>query len=83
MSIKKHKPTFEESLQRLQNIVSSLEEENLPLEKSIQLYKEGVTLSKTCREQLENAKHEIQLLNADGSFEPFELTETDNIEDFE
>ena len=63
--------TFEERLQRLQEIVAGLESGTLPLEESVSLYKEGLTLSKLCKEQLEKARNEVRLLS-DGEFKPFE-----------
>ena len=67
----KAKMTFEERLQRLQEIVAGLESGTLPLEDSVNLYKEGLTLSKACREQLEQARNEVRLLS-DGEFKPFD-----------
>ena len=71
----KTKMTFEARLQRLQEIVSALESGNLPLEDSVAMYKEGLVLTKSCREQLEKARNEVRLLS-EGEFKPFEL-ETD------
>ena len=81
MTAKKHQPSFEEKLQRLQNIVTSLENTDLPLEKSLQLYKEGILLSKSCREDLEKAQHEVMILTEEHTFEPFEPLDTNSNED--
>ncbi len=83
MTAKKHNPSFEERLQRLQDIVSALENTELPLEQGIQLYKEGIFLSKTCREELEKAQHEITILTEEHTFEPFEISESTYNEDIE
>ncbi len=61
---------FEESLKRLQEIVETLEEGKSSLEESMKLYQEGVKLSKLCQNQLDKAKHDIALLNEDGSTSP-------------
>lgn len=82
-SNKKNEPSFEEGLQRLQEIVTELEDINLPLETSIQLYKEGITLSRLCKTQLEKAQHEVKILNDTGTFEPFELPNIDSIGEIE
>ena len=66
----KAKMTFEERLQRLQEIVAGLESGTLPLEESVRLYKEGLTLSKLCKEQLEKARTEVRLLS-DGELKQF------------
>jgi exodeoxyribonuclease VII small subunit len=63
--------SFEERLQRLQTIVTELENGALPLEDSVGLYKEGAALSAACREQLEHARNEVRLLT-DGEFRPFD-----------
>jgi exodeoxyribonuclease VII small subunit len=56
----KERPSFEEALSRLEEIVQELEDETIPLEKSIELYEEGIKLSKTCTETLEEAELRIQ-----------------------
>ena len=68
--------TFEERLQRLQEIVAGLESGALPLEESVSLYKEGLILSKMCKEQLEKARNEVRLLS-DGEFRPFDAEDSE------
>lgn len=70
MSASKKKETFENQLKRLQAIVAELENSDVPLEKSVALYKEGVELAKACREQLKAAKQEVSILS-EGLFAPF------------
>lgn len=70
------KPDFEQQLTRLQEIVEGLEAGNLPLEKSVALYKEGLQLARSSREQLAKARNEIRIFTEDG-LKPFE-TEDDN-----
>ncbi|HTR99693.1 MAG TPA: exodeoxyribonuclease VII small subunit, partial [Bacteroidota bacterium] len=55
MTAKKKEETFEDSLHRLEEIVQRLEQGDVPLEQAMQLYEEGVTLSKTCAEKLKAA----------------------------
>lgn len=52
-------PTFEENLERLESIVQHLEEGNVDLDKSIQLYEEGVLLSKICMKKLNEAEKKM------------------------
>ena len=66
-------PTFEERLQRLQEVVTALESEKLELEAGVRLYKEGLELSRACREQLDKARNDIRLLTEAGT-EPFDTT---------
>lgn len=69
--------TFEARLTRLQEIVTSLEAGNVPLDTGLTLYKEGMELSTSCRQQLEQARNEIRLLTAQG-LEPFTQEEDEN-----
>ncbi|HET6528415.1 MAG TPA: exodeoxyribonuclease VII small subunit [Balneolaceae bacterium] len=57
---KKEHPAFEEALTRLENIVEELEDESISLEKSIELYEEGIELSKLCTQTLEEAELRIE-----------------------
>lgn len=70
---------FEDSLKKLESIVSRLEEGDLPLEESLKLFEEGVSLSAACKQELDAAEGKVQLLvkQRDGSHkvEPF-LTES-------
>lgn len=74
---KKTAPGFEEQMQRLQAITQELERADLPLEKSVALYKEGRALVKSCRETLEKARLEISLCGDDGEERPFVPSVTD------
>ncbi|MDR2573560.1 MAG: exodeoxyribonuclease VII small subunit [Desulfovibrio sp.] len=63
---------FEEKMARLQDIVSALEADDLPLEKSMSLYKEGLACAHFCKERLEKARHELTVWQ-DGEIRPFAL----------
>ena len=66
---------FEECLQRLEKIVQELEKGDVPLEKSLTLFEEGIQLSSACRKELEQAEGKVEiLLNKNGKLqaEPFE-----------
>lgn len=76
-SSKPAKPdSFEKNLERLDAIVRQLEDADLPLEKALQLYEEGMKLSEVCQRQLHEAEGRIQILmkRAGGKIvaEPFE-----------
>ena len=71
--------SFEKNLERLDGIVRELEDADLPLEKALQLYEEGMKLSEICHKQLEEAEGKVEILTkkAGGkvvaeSFEPGE-----------
>ena len=55
----KKKETFEDALKRMQEISELLESDSVGLEESMQLYEEGVMLSKKCFKQLEEAELKI------------------------
>ena len=48
--------SFEENMKKLSEIVSELEKGDIPLEKSVELYGEGVKLSALCKNQLDMQK---------------------------
>ena len=53
---------FEECLERLERIVQELEKGEVPLEKSLTLFEEGMQLSASCRKQLEDAEGKVEIL---------------------
>ena len=54
---------YEQSIKRLEEIVSKLENGNLALDESLKLYEEGAFLSENCRKMLTEAKLKIQNIN--------------------
>lgn len=73
----KKNPSFEESLQRLEEIVERLEGEEPTLAEAVKLYEEGTALAASCRKELEEAEMTITRLRPTedgGDFEEeFEL----------
>lgn len=63
------KKTFEDALKQLEVIVEELESGDLPLEKAIKRFEQGVRLSKFCSEKLDETEKKITILlkNQDGS----------------
>jgi exodeoxyribonuclease VII small subunit len=53
---------FEDCLQRLEKIVQELEKGDVPLEKSLTLFEDGMQLSATCRKELEEAEGKVEIL---------------------
>ena len=62
MAVNKKTATFEEALERLEEIVTQLESGDCPLEESKKLYEEGVALSGLCNKNLEKARQKIVTL---------------------
>jgi len=54
--------SFEASLDELEKVVKELEGGDLPLERSIELFEKGMSLSETCRKQLEEAETRVEML---------------------
>ncbi|MDR2903818.1 MAG: exodeoxyribonuclease VII small subunit [Clostridiales bacterium] len=75
----KKKMDFEQTIYRLEEIVGLMERADTPLEKSVELYREGVELSLFCDKILNEAESAVAVLSktADGVFleKPFDLTE--------
>ncbi|MHC4592684.1 MAG: exodeoxyribonuclease VII small subunit [Planctomycetota bacterium] len=71
--------SFEQSLQKLEDIVQRLEEGNLPLDESLRLYEEGIGAFRRCQELLEEADLKVRRLveTVEGQLkeEPFEPPE--------
>ena len=62
--------TFESSLAALEKIVRELERGDLPLEESLQLFEQGVRLSRQCQERLSQAERRIEVLLRDAEGRP-------------
>lgn len=61
---------FETGLAELEKVVKELEAGDLPLERSLELFEKGMTLSNTCRKQLQDAETRIELLiRKDGKYQ--------------
>lgn len=58
-------PTFEEAMGRLEEIVRELEEAELPLEKSLKIFEEGVRLSRLLNSKLNEAEEKVEILLQD------------------
>ena len=61
--------SFEKSLTELEQIVVKLEDGDLPLEESLELFEKGIKLSRDCRERLSKAERRIEILMKDASGE--------------
>jgi len=66
---------FETSLSELESIVAKLEEGDLPLEESLELFEKGIKLSRECRDRLAKAERRIEILikDSDGNLATAEI----------
>ena len=85
--MKEEPRTFEASLEALEQIVRQLESGDLALEKSLELFEQGIRLSRECQDRLSQAERRIEVLMRDNqgrtvisAFEPNqgETSETDD-----
>ena len=72
------KPTFEEQLAQLQQIVNHLEQGNVPLEEALQQFQEGIKLSKELQTKLTNAEKTLGHLIDDNGDEKVSEKQTDD-----
>jgi exodeoxyribonuclease VII small subunit len=61
---------FEAAIAELDTIVRKLEDGDLALEKSLELYERGVQLSRFCHSRLEDAEKRIEIVNERGELKP-------------
>ena len=76
------KKTFEQAMKQLEQIVEALESGDLPLEKAISKFEEGIQLSKFCSNMLDETEQKITLLTkgkaGDINEKPFQTGNTSN-----
>ena len=75
--------TFEQSMKQLERIVQELEDGDLPLEKAIKKFEEGMKLTKLCSEKLDETEKKISVLlkNAEGQMAERPLVPEDETDD--
>lgn len=66
--------TFEEQISELEGIVSELEKGEVGLDKSLELFEQGIKLTKSCQKVLDTAEKKVKVLLADSNGE---MTEED------
>lgn len=67
--MKKEQLSFEEKMERLEQIIRAMERGEVPLEESLKLFQEGTELVTACEKQLENAQMQVKMVltASDGS----------------
>lgn len=70
---------FEAALKELEQIVEQLEAGDLPLEQSLELFEQGVRLSRDCQKRLDEAERRVEILLKDeaGRYTPSPFEEMD------
>ena len=66
------KDRFEDAMNKLEKIVSKLEEGDIALEESLKLFEEGIRLSRFCNQKLDEAEKRVEILmkGKDGILKP-------------
>ncbi|GAB3052238.1 exodeoxyribonuclease VII small subunit [Virgibacillus ainsalahensis] len=68
--------SFEEAMRKLEEIVGKLEEADVPLEKAINYYQEGMVLTKLCNDKLNSVQTKMtKIMNEQGDLEQFDIQE--------
>lgn len=70
MAKKKEELTLEEAFNKLETVISKMENEDVPLEESFQLYSEGMGLLKDVNDRIDRVEKQVQKMQADGSLAP-------------
>ncbi len=69
---------FEQALENLEELVSSMEDGELTLEESLQAFEKGIKLTRECQSALKNAEQKVQLLlNENGGTEEIDLDDVE------
>ena len=70
---------FEAALKEIEQIVEQLEAGDLPLEQSLELFEQGVRLSRDCQKRLDEAERRVEILlkDEDGGYTPSPFEEMD------
>ena len=82
MAEKKDAIKFEKAMKRLQHIVEELEKGELDIDKSLEIFEEGIKMSRICSKKLNDAEQRIEKLtrNDKGELvaEPFPAEDADD-----
>ncbi len=63
MTDNQEKLTFEQALEKLEDIVAAVEQGKVSLEESIEKYEQGMKLINDCRKMLDQAEQRVQKIN--------------------
>lgn len=66
------KPSFEENMHRLEQIVRAMERGDVPLEESLKLFQEGTKLVESCGKLLDEAELQVRKIISDENGSPVE-----------
>ena len=67
--------TFEQAMSRLEEIIAALENNQISLEKRVDLFQEGIKLSKICSDKLAGIEDKVAKILVDGKLEDLKIEE--------
>ena len=67
--------TFDQAMSRLEEIIAALENNQISLEKSVDLFQEGIKLSKICSDKLAGIEDKVAKILVDGKLEDLKIEE--------
>ena len=65
--------TFEQAMNRLEDIVKQLEDNTVSLDNSVELFQEGIQLSKFCSDKLSSVEEKVSQIMIDGELKEFKI----------
>lgn len=63
--------TLDQSFEKLEEMIGKLEQEDISLEESFKLYKEGMKLITSCNDKIDKVEKEVLKLNENGELDEF------------
>lgn len=63
--------TLEQAFEKLEDMIGKLEQEDISLEESFKIYKEGMKLIKSCNDKIDKVEKEVLKLNENGELDEF------------
>ncbi|MDE7202661.1 MAG: exodeoxyribonuclease VII small subunit [Lachnospiraceae bacterium] len=63
--------TLEQAFEKIEDMIGKLEQEDISLEESFKLYKEGMKLIKSCNDKIDKVEKEVLKLNENGELDEF------------
>ncbi len=64
-------PGLEENFARLEEMIETLEKEDIPLEEAFAVYSEGMKVLKQCNDQIDRVEKQVLKLGGEGQLEEF------------
>ncbi|MCF2948211.1 exodeoxyribonuclease VII small subunit [Paraglaciecola aquimarina] len=70
--------TFEQSMQELEELVTKMEQGELPLEDALKSFERGIQLARHSQKQLKDAEQKVQILTSQNGQQTLDVFESNN-----